>query len=251
MKYVAASLVLLVLAGSTTSDRQTAGTAPSKRVVRPADAERILDYHSDIVVKDDGTLAVTETIEVLALGREIRRGIYRNFPTGSGSSGEGEERDFEIVEVLRDGKAEPFHTVELGSYAKVYIGKADIFLDPGEYTYTLSYLSTRGLSPRGPEEELYWNVNGTGWQFSMERVSAAVTLPEGIDPGTVIREGYTGKKREQGADYRSWIDEEGRIRFEATRPLLPGESLTVLLRWPRKDVTGARKEIDTVRETPK
>ncbi len=43
--------------------------------------ERILDYRSDIRVEPAGELLVTETIRVRAEGRDIRRGIYRDFPT--------------------------------------------------------------------------------------------------------------------------------------------------------------------------
>ena len=43
--------------------------------------ERILAYHSLLEVQADGSLEVTETIRVRAEGREIRRGIYRDFPT--------------------------------------------------------------------------------------------------------------------------------------------------------------------------
>ena len=48
----------------------------------PAQAdERILAYHSDIRIDADGAMTVTETIRVRAEGTNIRRGIYRTFPT--------------------------------------------------------------------------------------------------------------------------------------------------------------------------
>jgi hypothetical protein len=43
--------------------------------------ERILDYRSDIEVHDDGWLTITETLRVQTEGQQIRRGIYRDFPT--------------------------------------------------------------------------------------------------------------------------------------------------------------------------
>ena len=43
--------------------------------------ERILEFHSDILVMQDGWIEVTETIRVRAEGERIRRGIYRDFPT--------------------------------------------------------------------------------------------------------------------------------------------------------------------------
>ena len=43
--------------------------------------ERILDFHSDILIRNTGSMMVTETIRVRAEGKQIRRGIYRDFPT--------------------------------------------------------------------------------------------------------------------------------------------------------------------------
>lgn len=43
--------------------------------------EEILSFHSRIEVLKDASMIVTETIRVRALGYEIKRGIYRDFPT--------------------------------------------------------------------------------------------------------------------------------------------------------------------------
>ena len=43
--------------------------------------ERILEFHSDIRILQDGWIEVSETIRVRAEGNRIRRGIYRDFPT--------------------------------------------------------------------------------------------------------------------------------------------------------------------------
>lgn len=251
VKTSAIVLAILVLASASPEEIPADEQAAAKRSVYFTEPERILNFHSDIVIRDDASLAVTETIEVLALGRQIRRGIYRDFPVQRESSRESGEAEFDIIEVLRDGEPEPYHTVNLSSYTRVYMGKADHFLKPGEYTYKLSYLAKREVTTRADEDELYWNVNGTGWQFSMEKVSAAVTLPEGISPETVFLEGYTGKRGEKGRDFRSWIDEEGRIHFETTRPFLPGECLTILLRWPKEREPADGHEIESAPETSK
>ena len=43
--------------------------------------ERILSYHSDIVIQTNNTLIVTETITVRAEHKKIKRGIFRKYPT--------------------------------------------------------------------------------------------------------------------------------------------------------------------------
>ncbi len=43
--------------------------------------ERIVSFHSDIDIGTAGELSVTETIQAMVEGREIKRGILRDFPT--------------------------------------------------------------------------------------------------------------------------------------------------------------------------
>ena len=73
--------------------------------------ERILDYQSDIRIHENGTLTVTETIRVRAEGNNIRRGIYRDFPTSyKDHLGNRFRVDFSVISVRRNGRPEPWHT---------------------------------------------------------------------------------------------------------------------------------------------
>ena len=52
--------------------------------------ERITDFSCDIDVGADGVMTVTETIKVIAEGKKISRGIYRDIPirySGGGLAG--------------------------------------------------------------------------------------------------------------------------------------------------------------------
>ena len=109
--------------------------------------EAIESYHSEITVHPDGTLHVTEEIRVRAEGREIRRGIYREIPTlyreyfGLLRRTVG----FEFIQVTRDGVPEPHHMQKATNGIQVYAGEEDVFLDPGVYTYRLSYQYWQGV----------------------------------------------------------------------------------------------------------
>jgi len=46
-----------------------------------AQEERIVSFHSDIVIDRSGSLTIEETIRVIAQRNKIQRGIYRDFPT--------------------------------------------------------------------------------------------------------------------------------------------------------------------------
>lgn len=194
-------------------------------------AEEILAYHSEIVVETSGELLVTETIRVRAEGRQIKRGIYRDFPTEyRNADGTKSRTGFDVVEVLRDGRAEPWHTEKRSNGTRLYIGSANALLRRGEYTYTIRYRSPRQLRFFEIHDELYWNATGTAWGFPINRATATVRLPEGALVERVT--GYTGPQGARGQDFVSSFS--GTVaEFEATRAFRPREGLTVVVAWPK------------------
>ncbi len=225
------------------SGATTAPATPSAPVVgRGAAAarrtgERILAYHSDIQVHTNGWITVKETIKVRSEAKEIRRGIYRDFPVRY--AGRDRRRvivPFEVVSVRRDGKREAFHTESEGKYKRIYMGKEGVFLRPGVYTYELTYRAGRMLGFFKDHDELYFNVTGDESDFPIDAATAAVTLPKGVPADKIRQEAYTGKKGEKGKAYRSLVDSSGRVVFAATRQLKKGEGLTVVVSWPKGHV---------------
>ncbi|MES9960109.1 MAG: DUF2207 domain-containing protein [Sedimenticola sp.] len=199
--------------------------------------ERILDYFSDIRVEADGSMTVEETIRVRAEGRQIKRGIYRDFPTDyQDRLGNDYRVGFELIDVLRDGVSEPHHTERIGNGIRIYAGSRDIFLQQGVYTYTFSYRTTRQLGFFDNHDELYWNVTGNGWAFPIDRATARVTLPTAIPTDQVSVEAYTGLQGTQGRSYTARVDYDGRALFETTRPLGRNEGLTIVAGWPKGHV---------------
>src|SRR3989442_2779276 len=86
-----------------------------------AQEERIISYHSDIAVRPDASVRVTETIAVRGAGRQIRHGIYRDLPTEYRDDlGNRVKVAFEILEVTRDGRSESYHTEAMSNGARIY-----------------------------------------------------------------------------------------------------------------------------------
>ncbi|GHD54617.1 hypothetical protein GCM10017083_32330 [Thalassobaculum fulvum] len=196
-----------------------------------AERERIVSFDSDITVRPDGWLHVVETIEVVATGDSIRRGIYRDFPTRSLTEyGVNRRVDFEIDRIERDGRREPYHTEQLNAGVRVYVGNADVLLRPGRYRYTIAYDTSRQLYHWPDTDELYWNVTGDAWAFPIERATATVHLPEGAAVGQT--DAYTGPRGARGDDFRIVGNSGGTLRIATTRTLLPGEGLTIATAWP-------------------
>lgn len=194
--------------------------------------ERITSFASVITVAPSGAISVTETISVIAEGNEIRRGIFRDFPTRyTDRTGRRYRVGFTPLSVARDGRPEPFHLKDMGNGVRVYMGQEDVFLDPGPYTYTFTYQTTRQIGFFAGYDELYWNVTGNGWSFPIDTASATIVLPEGT---TILQHAvYTGPQGSTAAAAEVTEQKGGRISFRTTAPLGPREGLTVAVAWPK------------------
>ena len=197
-----------------------------------AQSERILEFNSRMQVQQDGSMTVTEEIRVVCAGQQIKRGIYRDFPTKyKDRYGNTVKVGFQVLEVLRDGFSEPYHFKTLANGKRVYMGKKEVLLKPGTYTYTLTYKTDRQLGYFDDFDELYWNVTGNGWGFVIEKVEALVELPPGAD--IVQSAAYTGRSGEKGRDFTTGYDQYGNLIFTTTKKLMPKEGLTIAVAWPK------------------
>ena len=182
-----------------------------------AEEERILDFKSHVQVLRDGSVTITEEIKVVAAGDKIKRGIFRDFPTQyQDRYGNTIRVGFNVVSVLRDGISDSYHIEERSNGKRVYIGRKDFFLQPGTYTYTITYKTDHQLGYFKDFDELYWNVTGNGWDFVIEGAEALVELP----PGTEVLKtaAYTGYSGEKGHDFTTRVDEEGMIQIQHYPP---------------------------------
>ena len=196
--------------------------------------EEILSFDADIQVRSDGSMQLTERIRVRAEGDQIKRGIYRDFPTDYRDRLNNRiQVGFEVARVMRDGQAENYRTERQANGVRVYIGKADRILPPGEYSYSITYLTTRQLGFFDDFDELYWNVTGNGWAFPILSATATVKLPPGVPSRDMAIEGYTGPVGAQGQAYVGQISMDSEAFIRTTGPLAPGEGLTLVLSWPK------------------
>ena len=193
--------------------------------------EFIKSYHADIAVRPDASLHVTETITVNAEGRDIRRGIFRDFPLfARDADGKVVRVDFDLSSVTRDGEPEAFHTESISGGIRIYAGDENVWLDNGLHTYEITYDTSRWIARYDDQDELYWNVNGTGWQFPVREVSATVTLPG--DAAPTQTDYFTGGYGAEGKDARARITGSS-ARFETTRPLGPNQGLSIIVGIPK------------------
>src|SRR5690606_8904701 len=196
--------------------------------------ERIASYDSVIEVHADGSMDVTEDIRVHAEGSAIRRGIYRDFPTRYRDRfGNRVAVDFEVLGVERDGRPEPWFTERLGNGVRTNTGSDDFLPVPADYTYTLRYRTNRQLGFFDDHDELYFNAIGTGWDFAIDGGSVEIRLPRAVPARELETWSYLGGYGSTGQGPEGTFPAPGVARWSLSRPLAPGEGMTVVLSFPK------------------
>ncbi len=199
--------------------------------------ERILEFKSDIVVRQDGWIVVTETIKVRSEGQRIRRGIYRDFPTQyTDAFGNNHEVNYEPLSVLRNGDPEDYRSERLANGVRTYFGNANRMLTNGIHTYRFRYRANRMLGYFPEHDELYWNVTGLEWAFPIDQASATIRLDFDGEPRIIDAKGFTGVMGAQGSDFSRQVTSD-RATFDTTAVLPPHAGLTVVVTWPKGFVT--------------
>ena len=208
-------------------------------------AETIYSMKSNITALKDGSVDVTETIVVKAEGKQIKRGIFRDIPTVlTNEDGSRLNSKLTVISVSKNGQPEPFFTKSISNGTRIYIGKSNVFLPPGQYTYTIRYTMTRMARYFKDYDEIYWNATGNFWAFPIEKAVAKVTLPDGAK----IREidVYTGPQGSTASDAKSAIISDNKALFSSTGVLNPGEGMTVAVLFDKGalvEPNGTRKAL--------
>ena len=200
-------------------------------------AERILLFHSNVDVETNGDLVVTETIRVNAEDRNIRHGIYRDFPIlFRDKNGRIAKNSFELISATRDGRREQARVQRGSNMVRIYLGRSDQILGPGVYTYQLKYRTDRQIRFFADHDEIDWNATGTEWIFPIQKAIATIHLPPGAE--ALDRTAYTGAYGSRSQNARSSVSQGGSVvTFETTAPLGPHEGLTVVVSFPKGHIT--------------
>jgi uncharacterized membrane protein YgcG len=193
--------------------------------------EAIESFASEIVVRADGILDVTETIRVRAEGDQIKRGIYRDFPlTFVDEGGTTRRVTFTLENVTRNGAPEPYHTNSNSQGVRIYAGTENVILDPGVYTYRIQYRTGRQIRFLPEQTELFWNVTGNEWVFPIQSATARIHLPDGAAP--LRWTAYTGRFGERGKAFTGQILGDNTLEVATTAPLPPNSGLSVVVAIP-------------------
>ena len=179
--------------------------------------EKIYLFDVKVAVQENGEIQVTENITINAKHQKIRRGIYRDLPDSL-------QENAKPISLTMDGKTHPFFTEKQGRFLRVNFGNND-YISQGKHTYSFTYNYTGAINFFKDYDELYWNVTGNDWDFTIDKAQIEITFPENTK---VLEEGislYTGKYGEKGKN----VKQISNFIFETTKPLSAREGFTVAI----------------------
>ena len=197
----------------------------------PAGAAReysVKDFNEQVTVNADGTIEVTEIIDVRFVG--AYHGIYRTIPVEYETP---QRLNYSLLlEPLSvtDDDARPlkYEQTRQGRYLRFKITVPNA--ENATRTVILRYRILNALRFFEDHDELYWNVTGDEWEVPIESASAHIELPAGA---TGIRAvAYTGVFGSRAQDARVQIN-GNKVEIQTNHPLGFHEGLTAVVGWDK------------------
>lgn len=214
-------------------DRMIETPASVHPLLEADESDRVLFFDAGLKVQASGKIEVKEIIRIyngdggmLSENDDIKRGILRDFPTKYlHADGYWVHTGFQLKSVRLDGEETAYSSQSLDNGTRIQIGNADYVLPKGIYTYELIYETNRQLIFHTDRDELYWNVNGNGWVFRFDTVSATIEFPDQAE--ILAWQCYTGVMGSTEQNCSASKIAGNKIAFQTTTGLQSYEGLTI------------------------
>ena len=183
-------------------------------------------FATDIEIQRDGTLLISEAIDVDFLALQDRHGITREIPIRYRWDPDPKMvRVYEIdLRGVRDasGRSLKYEVTENGARFGLRIGDPDRTVS-GKQTYRVSYAVRGALNPFADHDELFWNVSGGDAAVPVRLASATVHAAFDAFTAVTCHEGPPASTKPCQSTFSPQ-----RAVFTATSPLPPGNQLSVV-----------------------
>jgi uncharacterized membrane protein YgcG len=192
---------------------------------RAADTGWTIDeFHADITIRPDGSLAILESNDVDFDGLQ-KHGIFRDIPTRYAYD-DTHDRVYGLsVQSVTDGsgRAITYQVSAGGTTTEIKIGDPGRTVS-GKQTYRIRYTVAGALNAFADHDELYWNVNGAQWGVPTTITRAVVLAPTvGALLHVTCFQGPTGSTEPCAVGTGG-----NSASFGSTRRFSPGEQLTIV-----------------------
>jgi uncharacterized membrane protein YgcG len=191
----------------------------------------IRNFQSSILVNEDSSFTVKETIDVDF--NRSRHGIYREIPFKyTDDIGRTIRTPLEIISVTDNaGRDRKYRVRRIGNVVDVRIGDAKTYVS-GFQSYVIMYKVENALLYFDNHDELYWNVTGNYWNAPIRAASADVTLSAKKESEKLWAACFTGFYGSQRTDC-SFTTSHNSVEFYTKTYLDPGEGLTIAFGWDK------------------
>lgn len=186
--------------------------------------EKITAFDVKLSVNADASAIVTENITVNAEHKSIKRGIYRNVPFAKNGN-------ITVINLTMDGMTHPYFTQKRNGMLTVNFGN-DNFISQGLHKYCLTYKFENAVRFFKDYDEIFWNVTGNEWSFTIEKASFELILPQNALPLKDKISLYTGRYGSKEQNAKQTTD----MHFETTKILDTNEGFSVAVPFSKNAV---------------
>ena len=199
----------------------------------------ITSYNIDMVVNEDNTFDITETIT--AYFTTFKHGIYRRIPLKNNVTRTDGTKSNNRAKINNISVSENYTTSNESRYKVIKIGDSNKTIT-GSHTYTIKYTYNIGKDPLKDTDELYFNLIGDEWDTSISNVTFKITMPKSFDKSLLgFSSGVTGSANSSNVSYTV----SGNIITGFLNSILSsGQALTVRLTLPEGYFVGASSNVD-------
>lgn len=197
--------------------------------------EAIKSFQTDIVINKDGTLNVSETI-MYDFNTNQKHGIYRNIDTIKVNE-EGEKflLDVYLNNVIDESGFLYTKTTSRGpSSFDIKIGDANKLVS-GVKTYIISYSVYGALTYYTDHDELYWNLTGDRWDYSIKSFVGNILLPEEIPTDQIKAVCFDGPSGSTSQNCSVSVI-GNLVTVTELKQLNPAEGVTIVISFPKNVV---------------
>lgn len=191
----------------------------------------INNFHSDILIDDDSSFTVKETISVEF--HRPKHGIYREIPFRyTDEPGSDLTTPIEVLSVTDTaGKKWKTDISTHNNVLNIRIGDARSYVEGGQ-TYVIYYrVLENAILFFDDHDELYWNVTGNYWQAPIREASANVILTQGRS-ANLWASCFTGVRGSRESACRYDTSPAG-AQFFTKKGLNAGEGFTIAFGWDK------------------
>jgi hypothetical protein len=196
----------------------------------PVAAGHVRSFDTQVIVREDGTLLIRESITIVTAHEGVEEALWRGFAADyMDQAGERHPFVFEPLEVLRDGQEIPYSVREVLGGKEVAFGEKAVSAVAGEHTYTLAFRTGPMVETWAGRASVRWMVQ---WACPVQEACATISVPPAVPRDQLSLRGQVASRGRAVREVAGALDNSGHAVFKAEDGLGTDEGLLAVVSWP-------------------